>query len=166
MAEAELSRQIIPLYQQMLEAWNRRDADGFAALFTDHCNIVGFDGSQMNGRTQTASELRAIFTSHPTASYVAKVREVRQLDTRVVLLRAVVGMLPPGQNELNPSVNAVQSVVAVLDGNEARIALLQNTPAAFHGRPQLAAQLTHELTDVLRAGELVDAGEYASTIQR
>lgn len=163
MAEAELSRQIIPLYRRMLDAWNRRDADGFATLFTDDCSIVGFDGSQMNGRTQTTSELRAIFASHPTASYVAKVREVRRLDTRVALLRAVVGMVPPGQNALNPAVNAVQSVVAILDGAAARITLLHNTPAAFHGRPELTQHLTHELTDVLRAGEVVDAGEYALT---
>jgi uncharacterized protein (TIGR02246 family) len=162
MAEAELSRQIIPLYQRMLDAWNRRDADGFAALFTDDCSIVGFDGSQMNGRTQTTSELRAIFASHPTASYVAKVREVRRLDTRVALLRAVVGMVPPGQKELNSAVNAVQSVVAVLDADGARLTLLHNTPAAFHGRPELTQQLTQELTEILRAGEIVHAGEYAA----
>jgi uncharacterized protein (TIGR02246 family) len=162
MAEAELSRQIISLYQRMLEAWNRRDADGFAALFTHNGSIVGFDGSQMNGRTQAASELRAIFSSHPTASYVAKVREVRQLDTHVVLLRAVVGMVPPGQHELNPAVNAVQSVLAVLDRGEPAVALLHNTPAAFHARAQLAEQLTQELAAILRAGEIVDAGDYAA----
>jgi uncharacterized protein (TIGR02246 family) len=161
----ELSRQIIPFYQLMLEAWNRRDADGFAALLTDTCTVVGFDGSQMNGRTQTASELRTIFASHPTASYVAKIREIRQLDTHVVLLRAAVGMVPPGQTELNPAVNAVQCVVAVLEAREPRIASLQNTPAAFHGRPQLAEQLTRELSEVLQTGQIVDAGEYASMVQ-
>jgi uncharacterized protein (TIGR02246 family) len=161
MSAAERSRQIVSLYERMLAAWNRRDADAFAALFTDTCSIVGFDGSQMNGRAQAASERRAIFSSHPTASYVAKVREIRQLDTQVLLLRAVVGMAPPGQEELNPAVNAVQSVVVVVD-REPRIALLHNTPAAFHGRPQVAEQLTRELTAVLRAGRIVDTDEYVA----
>ena len=58
--------------------------------------------------------------------------------------------------------NAVQSVVAVLDRGEPAIAVLHNTPAAFHGRPQLAEQLTQELAAILRAGEIVDAGEYAA----
>ena len=148
----------VPLYTRMLEAWNRRDADAFAALFTESCNVVGFDGSQMNGRDQTASELRAIFASHPTAAYVAKVRDVRQLDGRVALLRAVVGMIPPGQHDLNPAVNAIQSVVVVLNSGEPRVALLHNTPASFHGRPQLTGQLTAELREVLRSGRIVDPG--------
>ena len=36
-----------------------------------------------------------------------------------------------------------------------RIALLHNTPAAFHGRPELAEELTRELTDVLRSGLII-----------
>jgi hypothetical protein len=58
-------------------------------------------------------------------------------------------------------VNAVQKVVVVVD-REPRIALLHNTPAAFHGRPQVAEQLTRELTAVLRAGRIVDADEYVA----
>jgi uncharacterized protein (TIGR02246 family) len=146
------------LYTRMLDAWNRRDADSFTGLFTEDCSIVGFDGSQMNGRAQTNAELRAIFASHPTASYVAKVREVRILGAEVALLRAVVGMVPPGQRELNPAVNAVQSVVVVLRSGTLQIALLHNTPAAFHGRPQLSEQLTNELTAVVQSGRIVDTG--------
>jgi hypothetical protein len=56
----------------------------------------------------------------------------------------------------------VQSVLAVLDRDEPAVALLHNTPAAFHGRAQLAEQLTQELAAILRAGEIVDAGDYAA----
>jgi uncharacterized protein (TIGR02246 family) len=155
-APALTAESIVALYTQMLEAWNRRDADGFAELFTEHCRIVGFDGSQMNGRAHTSTELRAIFSSHPTASSVAKIREVAPLDPQVVLLRAVVGMIPPGQRELNPALNAVQSLVVVYESARPRIALLHNTPAAFHGRPQLAEQLTTELAAVVQSGRVVE----------
>ncbi len=145
----------VELYTRLLEAWNARDADAFASLFTVSASVVGFDGSQMEGAVQIASALQAIFAHHQTASYVAKVREVRQLDSRTFLLRAIVGMTPPGKAELNPAVNAIQSLVIVESTAGQKIALLQNTPAAFHGRPQLAEDLTHELTDVLSSGKVV-----------
>jgi hypothetical protein len=72
-----------------------------------------------------------------------------------MLLRGVVGMVPPGQSALKSERNAVQSLVAVLEGGQPRIALFHNTPARFDGRPQLAEQLTAELTDVHRRGQLV-----------
>jgi uncharacterized protein (TIGR02246 family) len=152
-----MSHELTVLYTHLLEAWNHRDADAYAALFTADASVVGFDGSQMNGAIQIASELRAIFARHQTASYVAKIREIRQLDTHTTLLGAVVGMAPPGGSELNPAVNAIQSLVIVNHAGEPRIALLQNTPAAFHGRPHLAEGLTRELTDVLHSGRIVDA---------
>lgn len=146
---------VIAGYEQLLAAWNRRSAADFAALFAADGNAVGFDGSPMNGRSEIASTLGAIFAHHPTASYVAKIREIRSLRPDVALLRAVVGMVPPGQTELNPAVNAIQSVVFVEDDGRWQIALLHNTPAAFHGRPEMAEQLTAELTDVLRSGAIV-----------
>ena len=146
---------VLAAYRELLEAWNRRDADGFAAVFTDDASCVGFDGSMMNGRTEIAATLRGIFEHHPTASYVAKVREVRALAPGAVLVRSVVGMVPPGQNELNSAVNAIQSLVLVENAPDMKIALLHNTPAAFHGRPELAQQLSSELTDALRTGHIV-----------
>jgi uncharacterized protein (TIGR02246 family) len=157
MARSSMSSITTALYTSLLEAWNRRDPDAFASLFTTNASVVGFDGSQMNGATEIARELRSIFASHPTAAYVAKVREVRQLDNHAVLLRAVVGMAPPGKTELNPAVNAIQTLVILETAGQPRIALLQNTPAAFHGRPELAKQLTSELTKVLRGGKVVAA---------
>ena len=148
--------EVIALYTRLLEAWNRRDADAYAALFTETGSVVGFDGSQMNGRAEIASTLGAIFADHATAAYVAKVREVRQIDERVALLRAVVGMVPPGKANLNPAVNAVQSLIVVLESGRPQIALFHNTPAAFHGRPALGEELTEELSGVLRAGRVVE----------
>jgi uncharacterized protein (TIGR02246 family) len=157
MAPPEQKR-IIILYKDLLQAWNERNATDFAAMFTSDGSSVGFDGSQMNGRREIHSELKRIFADHETSTYVAKVREIRQLRPFVTLLRAVVGMVPPGQTELNPAANAVQSVVAVEREGELRIALLHNTPAAFHGRPELAQELTAELSEVLRRGDLVAEG--------
>jgi uncharacterized protein (TIGR02246 family) len=141
-------------YRKLLYTWNVRDAAAFAALFTEDGTAIGFDGSQMNGREDIATTLSGIFQNHRTASYVSRVRDVRQLAPGAVLLRAVVGMVPPDEIELNPAVNAVQSVLFVERNGEPRIALLQSTPAAFHGRPEVAAALTRELEEVVRKDRL------------
>jgi uncharacterized protein (TIGR02246 family) len=157
-SEGEEAREgVLTLYQQLLDAWNARDAAAFAALFSDDASVVGFDGSPMNGRAEIGSTLEGIFGSHQTARYVAKVREVRRLGSDVLLARSVVGMVPPGKAELNPAVNAIQSLVAAGRGADMRIALLHNTPAAFHGRPEMAEELTRELTDAVRSGRTVTA---------
>ncbi|HEX7746258.1 MAG TPA: SgcJ/EcaC family oxidoreductase [Micromonosporaceae bacterium] len=136
------------LYAQLLAAWNRRDADAYATLFTDDGVVIGFDGSQMHGSGEVREQLRTIFADHPTATYVAKVRTVRALGTQAVLLRAIAGMTPPGGSELNPAVNAVQCLVAERQADGWRIALFQNTPAQYHGRPGLVAQHTAELAEL------------------
>lgn len=142
------------LYRQLLDSWNRRSAADFAALFAEDGHVVGFDGSQMHGPAEIESQLGQIFGNHPTAAYMSTIREIRFLTADAALLRAAVGMLPPGQDDINPAVNAFQSLVATKQAGAWKIALLQNTPAAFHGRPDLAQQLTDELRRLLphRAG--------------
>lgn len=137
------------LYRDLLDSWNVRSAGGFAAAFAGDAHVIGFDGSQMSGQAEIASTLQQIFADHLTAPYVSKVREVRLLSPGVALLRAVAGMVPPGQSDLNPQLNAIQTLVAVKRDDRWRIALFQNTPAQFHGRPEMVQQLTDELRQLL-----------------
>jgi len=147
----DLTARITLLHHEVLAAWNRRDAAAFAALFADDASSVGFDGSEMHGRAEIATTLARIFADHQTAAYVARVRDVRPLATGVAVLSAVVGMVPPGQTDINPAVNAVQTLVAVEREGAWRIAVLHNTPAAYHGRPDAADALTAELREEFRA---------------
>jgi hypothetical protein len=64
-------------------------------------------------------------------------------------------MVPPGAAVLNPALNAVQTIVVTDVEGDLGIALLHNTPAAFHGRPEQVQLLTRELTDALATGRLV-----------
>jgi uncharacterized protein (TIGR02246 family) len=140
------------LYEQILIAWNQQDAAAMAARFEEDGNIVGFDGSQADSRAAIEDHLRPIFADHPTAAYVAKVREVRMLGRDVGLLRAVVGMIPPNSDDINPAGNTIQTLVAIQNADGWQAALFQSTPAAWHGRPQDSADLTEELRDVMRRG--------------
>ena len=146
-------QEVRSLYQELLACWNRRDAAAFAALFAGDGNVVGFDGSTHDGRAEIESALSQIFADHPTAAYVAKVRSVRFPTAEVAVLSAVAGMVPPGKSDLNPAVNAIQTLVAARQDSRWRIAVFQNTPAAFHGRPELSEKLTEDLRQVLQLEE-------------
>jgi uncharacterized protein (TIGR02246 family) len=138
------------LHGALLEAWNHRDATAMAGFCTEDAVMVGFDGSQMNGRREIEAALRPIFADHPTAAYVSIVRQVKVWADDVVMLTAVAGMVPPGKDHVMPERNAVQSLVAVRHNQRWRVALFQNTPAAFDGRLALREALTAELEKVLR----------------
>ena len=146
---ATATEAVTRLYFQLLDGWNQRDAHVYAALFVEDATVVGFDGSQMNGRDEIEATVGQIFAHHMTAVYVGKVREVKLVAPGVALLRAVCGMIPRGQTDLNPAVNAVQSLLATQRGDHWEIALFQNTPAQFHGRPDLVEALTAELRALL-----------------
>ena len=138
------------LYFEMLKQWNQRNARAIAVLYGPQSLQVGFDGSQMIGAAEIESTLGQIFAHHATAAYIGKVRSVRLIAPDVALLHAVVGMLPPGKTEINPAVNAIQTLLAKKHDGQWRIELFHNTPAAYHGRPDDSAKLTEELQTVLR----------------
>ena len=58
------------IYEELLSCWNNQNASGMASLFTSDGNVIGFDGSQMNGQAQIETELKQVFTDHKTARYV------------------------------------------------------------------------------------------------
>jgi uncharacterized protein (TIGR02246 family) len=150
-ARAQVESDIEALYHALLRSWNEQDAAAYAALFAENGHVVGFDGSLMDGPAEIESTLRTIFAHHRTASYVAIVRDISLLAPDVALLQARAGMVPPQEDNINPAVNAIQSLVARQVDGRWRITLFQNTPAAFHGRPELVEQMTVELRDALRS---------------
>lgn len=133
------------LYRQLLESWNGRNAAAFAALFDAEGQAVGFDGTTHQGRAGIESDLSHIFMHHQTPAYVSIVRGIRMVAPELAILSAVAGLVPPGQSDINPAVNAIQMLVAMKKDQRWSILLFQNTPAAFHGRPDLSNQLTAEL---------------------
>lgn len=143
------SNEIVELYEQLIQAWNDRDAKKMSELFANEGVMIGFDGSQVVGATEIYDHLHPIFESHPTAPYVKKVKNVQFLSSDIVMLRAIAGMIPPGQSDINPQVNTHQTIVAVRRNDKWQIELFQNTPAQFHGRPELVEEMTNELRELL-----------------
>src|SRR5829696_2548362 len=116
------------LYEQMLIAWNQQDAPAMAACFEVAGNLVGFDGTQADSRADIEDHLLPIFADHPTAAYVAKVREIRMLSSNVGILRAVLGMTPRGLDHNNPAENTPHVLVGAQNAGGGQPTLLQTTP--------------------------------------
>jgi uncharacterized protein (TIGR02246 family) len=136
------------LYDTLITAWNDHDSTAMAAPFADDGVVIGFDGSVSSGKQTISSEMANIFADHETGRYAVKVTSVRALGQHAVILRAIAGLVPPGRTAINPETNSHQSVVAEMQHGQWRIVLFQNTPAHFHGRPSLVAEMTRELQAV------------------
>jgi uncharacterized protein (TIGR02246 family) len=54
------------LHKKLLTAWNNQDASEMASLFTDNGHVVGFDGSENNGKAQIEKAMSKIFKDHQT----------------------------------------------------------------------------------------------------
>jgi uncharacterized protein (TIGR02246 family) len=137
------------LYRSMLAGWNADDAEAFASVFAENGEVIGFDGSEVVGRAQIAEQMAAIFADHATGAYVGVVREVRSLGPEAAVLRAVSGVVPAGKDDIEPALNATQSLVAQRGPDGWRVVLYQNTPAQYHGRPEAVEALSSELRDSL-----------------
>jgi len=139
------------LYHELIESWDKVKARDYANLFAEDANVIGFDGSTMNGRKEIFEHINSIFNNHKTGKYVTIVKEVRFLSPDIGILQAVTGLVPSGKDELEPKTNAIQTMVAEKEEDEWHIALFQNTPAQFHGRPELVEAMTKELREKLKS---------------
>lgn len=142
-------------YRQLLVAWNERDARAFSALFDTDGVMIGYDGSSAEGRDEILGHLDPIFENHPTATYLAHVTDLREIGGGLVMLRAMAGMVPPGENQVNPSVNALHTALVRTVSGRPSIVLFQNTPAQYHGRQDLSDEHLRTLEPQLAAGEVL-----------
>jgi uncharacterized protein (TIGR02246 family) len=139
------------LYGALITGWNDHDGAAMAAPFADDGVVIGFDGSLHRGHETINNEMARIFADHETGRYAVKVRDVRVLSSDAMLLRAIAGLVPAGQTAINPETNSHQTVVAERRDGRWQVVLFQNTPAQFHGRPELVDEMTRELQAVADA---------------
>ena len=139
------------LYDRLIRGWNDHGGDAMAEPFAEDGVIIGFDGSVSSGRQSIGAEMSNIFADHETGRYAVKVHSVRSLGPQAMILRAIAGLVPPGQTAINSETNSHQTVIAEAQDGQWRIVLFQNTPAQFHRRPELVEDMTRELQAVADA---------------
>jgi uncharacterized protein (TIGR02246 family) len=148
MMPAVSEQEVRALYDSLVSAWNDHDGAAMAAPFAEDGAVIGFDGSVSSGSQTIGIEMSKIFADHETGRYAVKVQSVRDLGPQAAILRAIAGLVPPGQTAIRKETNSHQTLLAERQQGQWKIVLFQNTPAQFHGRPELVEDMTRELQAV------------------
>ena len=128
----------------------------------DYCGLapdgeaIGFDGSRMTGRDVIAATVGQIYDDTPRARGGDAIRLV---SPETAILSAIVGMVPPGAADLNPALNALQTVVASKRDGAWQAEIMQTTPAQLHGRPEEVERMTEELRQARLGQEGMSAAQ-------
>ena len=136
------------LYQQLMDGWNRGSGADFAAAFAADGDLVAFDGTHFEGREEIAPFHQELFDKWMKGSrLVGRVKDVRFLSPDVALMHAVGGTVMRGKSEPSPERDSIQTLVAIRQDGEWRLAAFQNTQV----RPMrnVAAFLVWTLSDLL-----------------
>jgi uncharacterized protein (TIGR02246 family) len=116
------------LYQQLMDGWNQGSGDAFAAVFTEDGNLVAFDGTHFKGRREIAPFHQQLFDKWLKGSrLVGQVTDARFLSPDVAVMHAVGGTIMRGKSEPTPERDSIQTLVAVRQDGEWRLAAFQNT---------------------------------------
>src|SRR5690606_37055431 len=108
-AADEAAVRAIPL--RMADAWNRGDADAFAAPFTENADFVAFEGTHLEGRAAIAAFHTRIFAEEVRGTRLeAEAKFVRFLGPEMAVLHATARVALAGQDRPSPSRDSMQLV--------------------------------------------------------
>lgn len=123
------------LYEQLMDGWNRGNAEAFAAPFCEDGDLIGFDGTHLKGRDEILSFHRPLFDKWLKGTrLVGRVKAVRFLGPDVALMHAVGGTVMRGKSDPAPERDSIQTLVAVRRDGAWRLAAFQNTRVRPMGR--------------------------------
>jgi uncharacterized protein (TIGR02246 family) len=116
------------LYRELMDSWNRGSGEAFAAVFTEDGDLVAFDGTHFEGRTQIAPFHQELFDKWMKGTrLVGRVKDVRFLSPDVALMHAVGSTIMRGKSVPSPERDSIQTLVATRQNGEWRLAAFQNT---------------------------------------
>src|SRR5918997_954362 len=137
------------LYRELMDGWNRGSGEAFASAFTGDGDLVAFDGTHFEGRGEIAPFHQELFDKWLKGSrLVGKVKNVRFLSPDVALMHAVGSTVMRGKSEPSPERDSIQTLVAIRQDGQWRLAAFQNTRVRPMG-PNPIAFLLWALTDLL-----------------
>ncbi|MGH7231061.1 MAG: SgcJ/EcaC family oxidoreductase [Nitrospiraceae bacterium] len=123
------------LYQQLMDGWNRSSGEAFAAPFTEDGDFIAFDGTHVKGRHVIASVHQQLFKTYLKGTrLVGQVTSVRFLREDVALVHANGGTVMAGKSAPSPERDSIQTLVAVKQDGEWRLAAFHNTRVRPIGR--------------------------------
>ena len=142
------------LYQQLMDGWNKGSGKAFASAFTEDGDLVAFDGTHFHGRAEIVPFHQELFDKWLKGSrLVGQVKDVRFLSPQIALMHAVGSTVMSGKSHPDPTRDSIQTLIAVQEAGEWRLAAFQNTRLRKMGtslRGFLATTLSDWVWKVLR----------------
>jgi uncharacterized protein (TIGR02246 family) len=119
--------QIRRLFDDMLAAWTRGDAQGYGACFTEDSDYVSFDGTHAVGRQPMVDSHDKLFRGVLAGSaLVGEIESIRYVSDDVAVVHANGSVLMPWRRSLPRRRLSRQTLVARRGGDGWRFAALHN----------------------------------------
>jgi uncharacterized protein (TIGR02246 family) len=116
------------LPQRIVDGWSKGSGQAIADVYADDGTLVAGDGTFKKGRAEIAEYHDRQFVDFLKGTRLTvAVRSVRFLGPNIALMQTEGGILWPGQQQLAPGNNGIQSFVAVKERGVWRVLLFQNT---------------------------------------
>jgi uncharacterized protein (TIGR02246 family) len=137
------------LYQQCMDGWNAGSGEAFAAVFAEDGHLVAFDGTHFEGRQNMVSFHQVLFDKWLKGTrLVGHVTRVQFLAPNVALMHALGGTIMRGRTTPSPARDSIQTLVAVRQNGQWKLAAFQNTRRRSMG-PGFGSVLAWIFTDWL-----------------
>jgi uncharacterized protein (TIGR02246 family) len=153
-ATATDEREIRRLYDGLLAAWTRGDAEAYGASFTADVDYVPFDGSRLTGRHAVVDSHDRLFHGVLSGStLVGEVETVRHVHPDVSVVHALGSVLMPWRSKLPKRRLSRQTLVALRTPDGWRFTAFQNArvrPMQIPGTTSLPAKASRALTRLAR----------------
>jgi uncharacterized protein (TIGR02246 family) len=147
-------QEIRRLYDGLLEAWTRGDAEAYGAGFTVDVDYVPFDGSRLIGRQAVVDSHDRLFRGVLTGSaLVGEVETVRHIHPDIAVVHAFGSVLMPWRAKLPKRRLSRQTLVALRTAEGWRFTAFQNArvrPMRIPGPTSLPAKASRALTRLAR----------------
>jgi uncharacterized protein (TIGR02246 family) len=105
------------LHEQMIAAWNRGDASGFAQPFRESADFIAFEGTHLKGRSAIELFHRQMFeTVLRNTRLEGGVNFVRFIGPDLAVIHSWVTATLAGQTNASPSRDSMQLFVALKRG--------------------------------------------------
>ncbi len=116
------------LYEQLMEGWNKGDAEAFAAPFAEDGDLIAFDGSHFKGRREIVAYHQPLFDKWLKGTrLVGEVQSVRFPVPDVAILHVLGGTIRRNQSAPAPERDSIQTLIAVRCNGQWQLAAFQNT---------------------------------------
>jgi uncharacterized protein (TIGR02246 family) len=116
------------LFNGLITAWTRGDADAYGRLFSDDADYVAFDGSHQHGRRAIAESHRALFGGPLRGSRMeGAITDLKFIAPDVAVLHAEGNTAFSWQKGFDPKRRSIQTFVARREGGAWQFVAFHNT---------------------------------------